>query len=232
MPLFNITRNPAARFRASQKGGIAITFAIIIPVILAVMALYFDSVQLVGKRARLADAMNEGILAVANRGDTNETENVKLLTEYLKVYLQEANKFTDVSVKISDQNGCATYTGTAKAEVITFISRFGLTGFDENVNVSYASDACRKKDKIINGDFVFVVDMSASMTGKKLRELKVILKETINTGRKSGDARFGLVPFGNGVPVKLSGNNERGGEIAGCSVLFVPNADYNIDYQY
>jgi tight adherence protein G len=219
-------------FSASRQGGIAVTFAILVPFILAMIALFFDSVQLVGKRARLADAMNEGILAVASRGETDEASNVRLLTEYLRGYLPEANKFTNVSVKISQQDGCATYTGSATAEVNTFIRYGGFSGFDKNVNVSYNSDACRKKDKMINGDFVFIVDMSASMTGKKLKELKRLLKETINTGKKTPNTRFGLVPFGNGVPVKLSGKNERGGEIAGCSVLFVPNSNYNIDYQY
>ncbi|RKS87726.1 hypothetical protein DES39_0967 [Orbus hercynius] len=233
MRLFNSIKYLLIRFTLARGGSVVIIFALLLPFMLAILALYFDSMQLIGRKARLADAINEGIITIANRGETNEDKNKALLTIYLEGYLPQAKEFKNVSVKTyTSSNGCMTYDGQATASVATIVPSGALASFDDVEDVSYKSDACRKKAKLINGDYVFVTDMSASMRGKKLKRLKEILKELVNEGSKTPNTRFAIVPYGNGVPTKLAGKNERGGELYGCSVVFVPKSKYQINYQY
>lgn len=245
----------------STKGSIAIMFAIMVPMLLVFMAYYFDIVQLVAKQARLLDAVDEGTLAISSRGWGNDKykENIETLTYYLENYLPapEAITFTDLHVELRDPiPPCMTrYHVSAGAKVKMFFHYDGFTSFPETKTVYAESKAClRGSVSSFIGDFAFLIDLSSSMrcvmsdnntynscqdetdeiqpTAKLTKLKEVVTKMIVEIMETSDKSKFALVPFNIGVPVKLNGKNEKGGELIGCSVAFVPKAGFDIDYAY
>lgn len=248
-------------FILSTKGSIAIMFVFMIPMFFAFIAYYFDSVQLSAKEARLADAVDEGTLAISSRGwgkDKNK-ENVDTVNLYLHNYLPEAKRFTNIKVDQNDPNSeCMNrYRVSANAEIKMLFHYDNIPSFSLTEWVSANSKACLRGSKAsFVGDFAFLIDLSSSMrcvmsassqfksckdnavgteleeTAKLTKLKEVVTQMIVEIMENSEQSEFALVPFNIGVPVKLNGKNERGGELFGCSVAFTPKADFDIDYGY
>lgn len=228
-------RQTLRQIALSSQGSVAVIFTLMIPMFFVFMALYFDSVQLNGKRARLADAIDEGTIAISTRGSENEGLNRALLQRYLDSYMPEAVSFPSVSVVIPTDgpDDCLTpFNISAQAEVEMTFYFEGMNSFNRTENVESSSRACRSKS-MVTGDFAFILDFSESMKGARLEQLKSVLKDFVVQGSESSkQSRFAIVPFDTGVTVKLPGQNERGGPLLGCSVVFVPKPEYAIDFGY
>lgn len=194
-------------------------------------------------------------------GNDKHKENIETLRYYLENYLPapEAITFTDLNVELREPiPPCMTrYHVSAGAKVKMFFHYDKFTSFPETEVIYAESKAClRGSISSFIGDFAFLIDLSSSMrcvmniTGNgldtckddyreelqetaKLTKLKeVVTKMIVEIMETSNKSQFALVPFNIGVPVKLDGKNEKGGQLFGCSVAFVPKAGFDIDYAY
>ncbi|NYY80256.1 hypothetical protein DMH27_05260 [Raoultella planticola] len=78
-----------------EYGAITVMFAIMFPLLMMFYSVAYDGANLQSSRARLADGLNQGVLAVAmvdNRNSTaaDKAENITLLHNYLSYYVPDA----------------------------------------------------------------------------------------------------------------------------------------------
>ncbi|MCW2480014.1 TadE/TadG family type IV pilus assembly protein [Candidatus Symbiopectobacterium sp. NZEC135] len=169
-----------------ESGAMTLLFAIMFPMLLMFFSLALDGAHFQANRARLADAMNQGVLAIAinDRCDYvmdkecavkhgNETANKTILSHYLNYYLPNV-RFTDndmeVIVSLNRDNEKLTsidYNASGIATLHPIFKKYNEVGFSDNVLVRADSSAgtVRKsmEQKSLPTDFVFVVDVSSSM---------------------------------------------------------------------
>jgi tight adherence protein G len=243
------------RFIHSGKGGIAVMFAIMLPLLLSFCALAFDGSRLLTKRARLADALNESALAIAtaasNQPDDAEIKQLKvMLDDYIHAYFpQDTLESSDLGVSYADDdpNNEPIFSLEAHVDVKTMLPFKFAPAFSPTVNLSN-SGKVRKGPQDVGraADYVFVVDFSGSMRSASaepgLARLSLLKKVVKNISEQALEAypetTFSIVPFELGVPVKAvlvdakSGlrypdKNELGGAVPVCSVLMVPNKSYH-----
>lgn len=255
----------------SEKGAIAIVYAIVFPVLLAAVAFALDSSLALNRKARLADASSEAILAIAaidNRLVDDEALNANktIAKKYISYYLPDNNKQKmQLSISVTDNisnDGFVDYSLIASVNTPTLLplENLGFPSFKKTVNIGNYGDNSGNARKFITindtpADYVFVVDFSDTMNLKytgsdgqvttRLNMLKKVVNDVIS-GSKHTNSQFAIIPFDLGVPFKVedavngalpykTDKNEAGGELIGCSTLYVPRDKYspaNIDYAF
>ncbi len=165
----------------------ALPFAIMFPMLLMFFSFALDGAHFQSNRARLADAMNQGVLATAinDRCDYvadkecavkhgNKDANEKVLSHYLNYYLPYVTytkNGLDVIVSLNRDNSekltSIDYNASGNAILHPIFKKYNEVGFDDNILVRADSSAgtVRKsmEQKSLPTDFVFVVDVSSSM---------------------------------------------------------------------
>lgn len=255
----------------SESGAIAIVYVIIFPFLLASVAFALDGSLALNRKARLADATSEAILAIAaidNRlvDERARNANKAIAKEYIGFYLPDnSEQLQHLDITMTDhidREGYVDYSLIASVNLPALlpVSDLGFPSFDKNINVGNQGDNSGNARKFITtnatpADYVFVVDFSDTMNSSytdsnglattRLDMLKTVVNDVIS-GSKHSDSQFALVPFDLGVPFKIENavnaalayknqKNEAGGELIGCSALYVPRSTYspaNIDYAF
>ncbi|WP_291972313.1 hypothetical protein [Candidatus Symbiopectobacterium sp.] len=170
-----------------ESGAMALPFAIMFPILLMFFSFALDGAHFQSNRARLADAMNQGVLAIAinDRCDYvadkecavkhgNKEANEKVLRDYLNYYLPYVT-FTDndldVIVSLNRDNSekltSIDYNASGIATLHPIFKKYNEVGFNDDIHIRADSSAgtVRKsiEHKNIPTDFVFIVDVSGSM---------------------------------------------------------------------
>ncbi len=173
-----------------ESGVMILPFAIMFPMLLMFFSFALDGAYFQSTRARLADAMNQGTLAIAinDRCDyvadkecavkhRNKEANKKLLSHYLNYYFPNIT-FTDndldVIVNLNRNNAkeltSIDYNGTGIAKLHPIFKKYNGVGFSDDVIVRADSSAGTVRKLVENHniptDFVFIVDVSESMREK------------------------------------------------------------------
>lgn len=255
---------------SSENGAITIVYAIIFPALLAMVALALDGALMINRKARLADASSEAILAISavdNRlVDSVAIDNNKQIAKDFVNYYLPNNQAEQLKVVVTSfdrtiEKGYIDYKIAISATLPTLLplGHLGFSAFDRSVtvgNFDNNSGNARKFVTVISdpADYVFVVDFSDSMNSSyidqgrvttRLAMLKQVVREVIS-GNKNPDSQFAIVPFDIGVPFRIKDSvnttssyankeNEGGGELVGCSALYVPKPQYapdKIDYNF
>lgn len=256
---------------SSEKGAIAIVYAIIFPALLAMVAFALDGALMINRKARLADASSEAILAISaidNRLVDNNAinSNIQIAKDYVNYYLpNNQSDQLNVVVNATDRifsEGFIDYKVAISATLPTLLplGNFGFSAFDRNVTVGNFDNNSGNARKFVTinstpADYVFVVDFSGSMNSTytdqdgrvttRLAMLKQVVREVI-AGNRNPKSQFAIVPFDIGVPFRIKDSvnttlpyankkNEGGGELIGCSALYVPRPQYSpdvIDYNF
>lgn len=233
----------------SERGVLIVPFAILLPILIILLALGINSAAGLASKARMADASSEASLAVAASSLANDTQTAAgkeeiaagkaMVTAWMKYYFpaMQGTPQVDFTV-VQDQNQSSsdiryTYYNVAISLDLPYLFRHRtLTGNSNNYTLN-ASEGHVKKYISKPADYVFIVDFSTSQIGSRMRMLKSVFAEITNyVVDASPESRIAIVPFSTGVVVKLPGKNQRGGALLGCSVLFVPKDDWNIDYAF
>lgn len=249
------------RLLRQEYGAITVMFAIMFPLIMMFYSVAYDGANLQSSRARLADGLNQGVLAVAildNRNTTaaDKAENITLVHNYLSYYVPDATiAKNDLAVAVevnysTTETGkldSVDYTASGKASMRPIIGAQQEVGFDSAVDIRADSGAgvVRRTIEEIKypTDYAFVLDFSGSMiaasaeSGLTRIELlqKVVttfLTEVLNDGSAN---TVGIIPFSIGVPVILPGENIAGGNNFGCSYVGKLKQEYakvNLDFWY
>lgn len=236
----------ALRFIKNEAGAIAVMFAIMLPMILMFYSMAFDGAKIQSERARLADGLNQGVLAIAVIDNRNKTpddtyRNKQILRNYLQYYIpnadfsendlnvtvdyhfNETNKHDLVSVDYS-----ASGSVTVHPVISSKTSRSAL-GFNRNIPIQADGSAGVVKrtyaKKAPPTDYVFVAEFTAkslqpsSEPGmNRLELLKSVVKEFANgVLQESQVSTFGFVPYSVGVAMATNKKNVAGGNDIACS---------------
>lgn len=238
-----------------ERGGVTAIFMIMLPMLLAFIALALDGSLVMMKKNRLADGLNEGALAIASgaaNGDTGDmSKNNALLRQYISYYLPGDEIITaDVSTRQATGTGPRAkdtiFDIKAEIKFNTILPMSDLPSFAETLNMNNKGSVRKNISAGRPADYVFVVDFSGSMTWSsseknmtRIELLKKVVKDiTEKALKEQPESTFGIVPFETGVPIKLEGKNEAGGDRLGCSALFTPvkrldlKINYDIDYAF
>lgn len=239
--------NYVARFISKMKqehGGVLISFAVLLPLLMILIAFVFNSLKMFTAKAKIGDVSAEiGLMISATSAVVNNQqlspEVKKTLENYVKEFFPDGTKLPLVSVNyskvendVNDNSSAMTYRPSIEIELpFPFYDRL-LSGGDKNFSI-VSSDVSIKKKMSKAVDVVFVIDFSASQQGAGLRLLKGMFKD-LSSFILSSNARskVAVVPFSTGVAVRYPETNQRGGVKAGCSVLFVPKPEWSIDYSF
>jgi tight adherence protein G len=245
------------RFIRTQNGGLALIFAIMLPLIFSCCALVFGGARVLSKRARLADALNEAALVIATAASTKPDDNEKaqlklMLDRYISAYLPgEPIESSSIIVSYTDDpvSGATlpVFDIRAKVNVKTILPFSIVPSFSPELELSNQGKVRKGlQDLGRPADYVFVVDFSGSMDDPSaepgMTRIELLKKVVSDITEKALEAfpetTFAIVPFEIGVPVlwdnsiTLVGENElsdKPGAVTACSVLMVPKQMYNIN---
>ncbi|ATA19280.1 hypothetical protein AWC35_07935 [Gibbsiella quercinecans] len=225
-------------------------FAIMFPLLIMFYSVAYDGARFQSSRARLADGLNQGVLAVAmvdNRNATSadETANITLLHSYLSYYLPDATiSKNDLKITVamnystSGKVESVDYTGSGKASVQPIIGAQREVGFDSSLDLRADSSAgvVRRTIEEVEypTDYALVLDFSGSMLSASaepgltrialLRKVVTEFMDEILSDESSNTV--GIIPFTSGVSVILPGENIAGGNNFGCSHVGKLKSEY------
>ncbi len=227
-----------------QRGTIMISFAVLLPILMILVALGINSVKMFIAKAKLSDVSAEvGLIVSASSSVTDKgqypPEMKNLVTHYVQNFFPEASKtpevtfkFSEVSTETTTNAEYMTYHPSIKVELPFPFYHATLSEGAKNFTIS-ATPLTVKKQVSRPVDVLFIVDFSTSQKGTKMRILKEVFRDLTNFILSSNpESKVGIVPFSSGVAVKYPETNQRGGPKAGCSVLFVPKKEWAIDYAF
>lgn len=227
------------KFLISKKGTIAIATAIMFPSLLGFYSIAIDGSRFNSDRARLNDAIDNSVyaLAVVNNGnDTNEEEaaNAELANNYISYYFpKETVNSEDVTVTattITAEDGSAVaidYQVVANKISHPIFEFYNIEnnniGFDKDVTIrgNGISGTVRRTTAVPKAeasDYLFVVDFSTSMTyasaerGYTREKLlkKVVRQLGTQVFELNNGSTIGIVPYSVGVPIVLDKTNYAG----------------------
>ena len=250
------------RLLRQEYGAITVMFAIMFPLLMMFYSVAYDGANLQSSRARLADGLNQGVLAVAmvdNRNSTaaDKAENITLLHNYLSYYVPDAtiakNDLT-VAVEVNystTETGkldSVDYTASGKASMRPIIGAQQEVGFDSAVDIRADSGAgvVRKTFEVVRfpTDYALVLDFSGSMQDissepgmTRIALLRKVVTDFISDilNDESVSNTVSIIPFSIGVPVILPGENIAGGVSVGCSFVGKLKQQYqkvDLDFWY
>lgn len=231
----------------NQKGAVLIMFALILPVYLSFCALAIDGPLALMKKARLSDGLNEAVLAIAavnNQGlsDEDRATNRRILRDYLRAYMPNADiDMRNLLVKVEIDGPSTRYEASALVDIKTVLplDHVGLPGFGKNIALGNTGNVV-KLAKPTPIDMMLVVDFSRSMAENRIPDgtqtraamVQDVVDNILTQGLRSANSTFGIVPYDIGVPVLINEKNVLNGQQVGCSVQFVPRANFRIDYSF
>ncbi|WP_241608354.1 pilus assembly protein [Rosenbergiella epipactidis] len=227
------------------SGGVIISFAILLPLLITLVAFGVNSLKMFIAKAKMSDVASEIGLMVSANSSLSEKEHAppaalkKMLINYVREFFPESAKppvlsitYSKVEIDAKDNASYMSYKPNIEVELpFPFYDRI-LNNGSKTFTVS-ATPLTVKKKVSRPIDLVFVMDFSGSQAGAGLRLLKETFKDLTDFVLKgNAQSKVAMVPFSSGVAVRYKETNQRGGDKAGCSVLFVPKPEWSINYAF
>ena len=190
----------AWRFRTDESGAVVALALFIFIFMLAVAGLGIDLMRHEMKRTHLQATLDSAVLAAAGtkiKDGSNDPTND--LQQVIKDYFEAAqvngalDEFGDDDIKIGD--GKTEALASAKLEMDTYLMR--LSGVD-TLTAWGTTQAAILAETL---EIVLVLDVSGSMEGDRLTELKKASKKFVTTvlDNSTGIVSFSVVPFNSNV---------------------------------
>ncbi len=187
------------RFRRSERGNVATMFALALVPMFGVMGAAIDYARVTDVRAKLADALDAGVLAVGTQPNMSDDEAFEIVNDWITAHLgaEYADDWTLDSVNLDEETG--TIVAHASGSVDTTIAR--VLGIYE-MPISVVSEAIRSLGKV---EVALVLDNTGSMKGTKLTKLKeaatALVESLASATTDPEDLKIALVPFSQTVRV-------------------------------
>lgn len=184
----------------SERGNVAIITALAIVPLLAILGGGVDIVRATTMSARLSAAVDSATLAAANLTNTRDVEIV--INEYIDSNFVGQDSVRD-SISLSYNADTAlnakTISVSASGHIDTyFLGLFGI----RTLPISSASIATQSKTNV---EIALVLDISSSMRGNKIANLKVAADSFVRKILEDEDARdvtsISIIPFGGTVNI-------------------------------
>ena len=230
-----------------ERGVMIIPMAILLPILVGLMTLGINSVSMMSGKARMADAASEATLAVSAATLANDTQTAEGLKEietnramveaWIKYYFPGLKTIPEIKFNVVQNQKLPSSDTRYTRYSVDIAMDLPLLFTYQTVTAGKSSYSLNSGSGNVNkyvskpADYVFVVDFSTSQRGTRIRILKSVFAEITDFVLKnSPESKIAIVPFSTGVSVIMPGTNQRGGQNVGCSVLFVPNDGWNINY--
>tara|TARA_Y100001956_G_C4127358_1_gene191004 strand:- start:2833 stop:4083 length:1251 start_codon:yes stop_codon:yes gene_type:complete len=199
-----------------QSGHAALLFAMIIPGLFGLFTLASDGARALQTKARIEDASEIAVLAIAAHNDDNKDSqgpesgsrvNRKIATDYLEAYLHDTTEISEIKIrKYNCDQIKECRDGLARGEARFFQYEVEATskhtswfpgnkaieGFGDNFSTKGAAVARKYQSEAV--DIIFVSDYSGSMewywsggSNRKYIDLRNIIKEVTNELQKFND---------------------------------------------
>lgn len=204
------------RHMNKQSGHAALLFAMIIPVLFGLFTLASDGARAIQTKARIEDASEIAVLAIAAHNDDNHDSqgagsgsrvNRQIATDYLEAYLNDMTQISDLKIrKYNCDQIKECRDGLARGEsrffqyeveatskhTSWFPGNDVVTGFGESFSAKGAAVARKYQSEAV--DIIFVADYSGSMvdgwrggSNRKYIDLRNIIKEVTDELKKFND---------------------------------------------
>lgn len=199
-----------------QSGHAALLFAMIIPGLFGIFTLATDGARALQTKARIEDASEIAVLAIAAHNDDNQDSqgagsgsrvNRQIATDYLNAYLRDSTQLTGLKVKKYNCDQIAECrAGLARGEPrffqyeievssvqdTWFPGNDSIEGFGDTFSAKGAAVARKYQSEAV--DIIFVSDYSGSMAwnwsggrNRKYIDLRNIIQEVTNELQKFND---------------------------------------------
>ena len=185
--------------RNKQSGHAAILFAMMIPLLFGVFILGTDGARALQAKARLEEASEAAVLAVAGQSGSTQAAHDEMATNYIQYYFPfaEMEDITTEDIPCADNSACDTeddavnrfyeYTVSATIAEPNWFSKDTIsTSFGDSTDVGGYSSARKYQSQTV--DIILVSDFSSSMlqsTGSsvnsKVTDLKSIISDVADT---------------------------------------------------
>ena len=187
-------------FLSNTRGGLIIMFALLLPVLCMCVGIAVDYANAVRAQNKLAVAVDTGLLAVA-KVELNGTDRRTLFNKTIMAQLQSESidiELSNISLVVEETLNSVDVTAVVPAVVNnTIMDGFGFPTNRIGINAS-ASHA------VTNIEISLVLDISSSMKGKKLEDLKEATKLFLDTvmftdGQPDDRVTVSIIPYGGSV---------------------------------
>ena len=225
----------AAHFARGRRGSMLTWAALLMVPLLGFLGLGVDTARGYLVRARLSQALDSATLAAgrSNADQAGAEARARMLfrANYPAGYMDAAVTGPSFVFNNTDH----TVKSSATAEVPTYFMH--LVGYGK-INVSVSSEVKRNANSL---EIALVLDITGSMSGSKIADLKIAAKDLIDTvvwdDQSQYYAKVAIVPYSNGVNLDTYAAQVRGAvpspkSITGASktdpvVITAPNHGFN-----
>ncbi len=217
-----LCRAGIARFSADRSGNVAIVFGLMLVVLMLAIGAAIDVGRWLHARDQTLAAIDSAVLAGARYLQTNSDDMDGALAAAQKYYAKNVKsrlpvKDDSITFKVGDDGESMTASGTA--HISTPFLQFATIDKLPLISESTAefSKAGRKIGE--NLEISVMLDVTGSMAGQKLEDLKDAAKDLVDIIVKAGDkdvsTKIALVPFSEDVrlPKTSSLNKARGNNL-------------------
>jgi Flp pilus assembly protein TadG len=220
-----------SRLFNDRRGNVAVIFALALVPVAGAVGAALDYNRASSDRARLADALDAGVLAVGSQDEMDDAEAFDFVENWMTAHLDGVNDYT-WRLESVDQDGKGGITAVAKGSVPMTLAR--VLGFDE-VPITVTSEAVRSSGKI---ELALVLDNTGSMSrNDKIGKLRTAASDLVDTLVKAAkdpkDLKIALVPFSQTVKVgstyKTADWLDTAGKSASAKSLFLGQTVKRLD---
>lgn len=205
-----------ARFVRAREGSVVIIFALTLPVMIMAVGGAIDFARTANVDARIQNALDSAVLAATKElsdGSIDERDVDDVAQRYFEANLDAlvggGPNVTASNLNFKIDRAANIVEATVDAAVET--SFLKVAGFD-SITTSAVSSALYNPLTI---ELSLVLDVTGSMEGQKLRDLKTAAKSLVNQllpenqPARREKVRIAIVPYANGVNVGRSTSNQR-----------------------
>lgn len=214
MKLFSALKSTVARFKKDERGQYGIMFALVSGVLMVSVGLSVDYARIISAKSQLTSALDAAVLSTARditRGKIEKDEAKKLIEAFLVANL-DGERLTDSNVRVTDvQIDPVTNELTASADTDVNMM-FPVMNLPKVKNVAVTIGALYSERKV---EVSMVLDVTRSMAGKKITDLKIAAKSAVKSFLENGsdNTRVAITPYAFGVnagPLKSQVVGENG----------------------
>ncbi len=193
-------KNTASRFASDRSGNFALTFAAASTVLMLAAGLAVDFSHMLNVKTNLSQALDSALLSTAReiaRGKVSEADAQSKVEQFLAANLN-TNRIDPAATHLAAfKLNTATNSISATATTAYKVA-FPVFSVSPKQSISVASAAAYAERAV---EVSMVLDVTGSMAGTKIKELKVAAKaavsEFIDNG--SGNTKVAIVPYSFGV---------------------------------
>jgi len=203
--LRNKLRSESRRFAVDRSGAVAMIFALITPVIFAIVGGAIDIGRWISARDATLRAMDAAVLAAGRSMQINNTTPTQALAVARKFF--DKNKPStlsneDVTFNLSD-NGTSVVAVSNSSIKTPFLSVTGVQ--DMQVNLRSKAILAANGNAGTNIEISMMLDTTGSMSGQKMVDLKTAAKDLVDIvvwpDQSKYTSRVALAPFAHHVNV-------------------------------